>query len=240
MAEPEIKAVEAKKESFNFSKTLKESLETIKAVFVKPATSDNKKFDDVKTAGIFAGFAAVIYLIVELIGAIIQTVVVRSCENISLSTLSCSSYTTKVNFENLNNFEFFKILGDNALSLIGAVAVVAVVTYVMGLIFKKQPKFMKLVAVITAGFAPLFLAAFAAVILAYIWTPLALFAVVAGMVLSFAYMINAVSKEIVLEGDKKLFFHVATIFVIFVVAYFILTSIAKDSAAGAYIKLLGL
>jgi len=60
------------------------------------------------------------------------------------------------------------------------------------------------------------------------------------MVATFAYIINAVSKEIVLEGDKKIFFHIVSIVVMFIVAYFILTNIAKDSAAGAYIKLLGL
>ena len=241
MAEPETKSVEAKKSSgFDFSKTLKESFDTIKSVFVKPATKENKKFADVKTAGIFAGFAAVIYLVVELISAIIQTVVTKSCENISFSTMSCSSYKTKVDFNNLNNCDFFKALGNDVLTLVGIVAVVAIVVYVMGLIFKKQPKFMKLVAITTAGLAPFFAASFISTIVAYIWTPLAVFVIFAGMVATFAYIINAVSKEIVLEGDKKIFFHIVSIVVMFIVAYFILTSIAKDSAAGAYIKLLGL
>lgn len=221
---------------FNFSATLKDTFETIKTVFVKPATKNEekiKKFADAKTAGIFTGFTAVIYLIIELISAIISTVVTKSC---SLFTNKCE---TKVDFNNLNKFDFLKALGDNILTILGIIAVVAIVVYVMGLIFKKQPKFMKLVAIVTAGLAPLFLAGFVSGILTYIWAPLALFVFFAGLVLSLAYTINAISKEIVFEDDKKVFFHVATITVIFIVAYFILTSVAKDTAAGAYIKLLG-
>lgn len=227
-------------EKFNFSTSLKDTLKTLKEVFVKPASSDTKKFADVKKAGIFAGFAAVIYIIIELISAIIQTVVTKSCENFSLSSFSCSSYKTKVDFNNLNNFDFFKALGDSALTLIGTVAVVAIVVYIMGLIFKKQPKFVKLVAIVVAGLAPIFAATLISSVLAFVWAPLAFFVIFAALTASLAYTINAVSKEIVFEGDKKLFFHIATITVIFVVAYFILTSIAKDTQAGAYIKLLGL
>lgn len=225
---------------FDFSATLKDTFDTLKAVFKKPATTDTKKYDNAKTAGIFAGFAAIIYLLIDLISAVISTIVVKECANVSFASFSCTEYKTKVNFENLNNFKFFETLGNNILTLLGAVAVVAGVVYVMGLIFKKQPKFMKLVAVVTAGLAPLFVAAFVSGILAYIWTPLAIFVTFAGIVLSIAYMVNAISKEIVLDGDKKIFFHIVSTIAIFIVAYFILTSIAKDSAAAAYIKLLGL
>ena len=225
-------------EKFNFSTTLKDTFKTIKEVFVKPATTDTKRFADAKNAGIFAGCAAVLYLVIELLSSIISTVVTKSCENVSLATLSCTSYKTSVDFDNLNNFKFFEVLGHDILYLVGAVAVIAVVVYVMGLIFKKQPKFMKLVAVVTAGFAPLFAGGFVAGIVSYIWLPLAIFVFFAGLVLSIAYMVNGVSKEIVLEGDKKVFFHVAAIVVIFIVAYFILTNVAKDSAVSSYLKLL--
>jgi hypothetical protein len=89
--------------------------------------------------------------------------------------------------------------------------IASVVTYIMGLIFKKQPKFMKLVAIIMAGLAPTYLLVLISTILYFIWEPLGIIVTIVSLILTFAFIINAITKELALEGDKKIFFHVATI-----------------------------
>jgi hypothetical protein len=209
----------------NIKSSLKDALETFKYVFTKPGTKALEKaenFKDAKVSGIFSGIAVVAYVIISLISAMISTVVVKSY------------FTGKTNvvFENLKNFDFLKNLGDNLLYTALAIAIVAAVVYVMGLIFKKQPNFMKLLGVVALGFAPAVCAAFVGNILAYFWSPLGMFATGAGLALMISFVVTAINKEIALEGDKKIFFHVATVTVIYVIAYLIVTNVLKTSILG--------
>lgn len=210
----------------NVKSTLKDSFETLKLVFTKPSTKaldKTKDFSDAKKAGIFAGIALVTYVIINILSAIISTVVTKSWTG-----------KTNVDFNNLNNFDFFKTLGDNLLYIALAIALVAAVIYVMGLVFKKQPNFTKVLGIAAAGFAPYYAASFVGMILAYFWAPLNTFVLVAGFSLMAAFIVNGVNKETGLEGDKKIFFHVATVTAIAAIAYFIVTNIIKTSILSGF------
>lgn len=226
MAEENANTTEKKGSGFDFSKTLKDTFDTIKAVFVKPNTKAIEKIKavkDIKTAGIFAGFSIVIYIIVNLLSAAISTIVTKSC---NLFSGKCE---TKVDFENLKNFDFFKNLGDSFLYIVGAIAIIAVVVYILGLIFKKQPNFGRVLAIATAAYAPIVVASFLGTIFGFIWSALTIFVIFAGFALAIACMVSAYDKEIALEGDKKLFFHILASLIIFIIAYFIVTNIMKSS-----------
>ena len=210
----------------NVKSVLKDSFDTLKLVFTKPSTKaldKTKDFQDAKKSGIFSGIAVVAYLLLSLISAVITTVVTKSWTG-----------KTNVDFNNLNNLDFFKTLGDSLLYIAGAIAIVAAVVYVMGLIFKKQPNFMKVLGIAAAGFAPYYAASFVGTILGYFWAPLSLFVTVAGFSLTTGFIVNGVNKEVALEGDKKIFFHVASVTVIAIIAYFIATNIIKTSILGGF------
>jgi hypothetical protein len=108
----------------------------------------------------------------------------------------------------------------------------------MGLVFKKQPKFVKLASIVTASLAPYYVAAFVATILYFIWSPLSILVVFAGLSLMFAYIINAINSELALSGDKKIFFYVATATIIVAVFYFIVAYVFKETLSNMNLNVL--
>ena len=216
--EKEGTVAEKRAKSFDFQSTLKNTFKTLTNVFKHPATKaieDVKKFDDPKTVGIFAGFSIAIYLIISILASIIQTIFTRKYEY----SFTNSGLKTKANFENLKNFDFLKVLGDNFVAIVGVIFIVSIVVYVLALVFKKQPNFSRLISITTIGYAPLIAGGLLAIILNYFSVPLA---------------IAANNKEIKLEGDKLIFFHVAAITIFALVAYFISTQILKGILSGIF------
>ena len=224
---------EKRAKSFDFQSTLKNTFKTLTNVFKHPATKaieDIKKFDDPKTVGIFAGFSIAIYLIISILASIIQTIFTRKYEY----SFTNSGLKTKANFENLKNFDFLKVLGDNFVAIVGVIFIISIVVYVLALVFKKQPNFSRLISITTIGYAPLIAGGLLAIILNYFSVPLAIAVIIASLTLSISYMISANNKEIKLEGDKLIFFHVAAITIFALVAYFISTQILKGILSGIF------
>jgi hypothetical protein len=75
---PAANTATPKTEKFDFKKTLKETFETVKNVFVKPASADISRFDNAKNAAIFTGFAAVIYIVTYHLSSLISTIVKKA------------------------------------------------------------------------------------------------------------------------------------------------------------------
>ena len=128
--EKEGTVAEKRAKSFDFQSTLKNTFKTLTNVFKHPATKaieDVKKFDDPKTVGIFAGFSIAIYLIISILASIIQTIFTRKYEY----SFTNSGLKTKANFENLKNFDFLKVLGDNFVAIVGVIFIVSIVVYVL-------------------------------------------------------------------------------------------------------------
>ena len=233
--EKEGTVAEKKAKSFDFQSTLKNTFKTLTNVFKHPATKaieDVKKFDDPKTVGIFAGFSIAIYLIISILASIIQTIFTRKI--VYNYPFNDGGMKTRIGFENLKNFDFLKVLGDNFVAIVGVIFIISVVVYVLALVFKKQPNFSRLISIVTIGYAPLIAGGLLAIILNYFSVPLAIAVIIASLTLSISYMISANNKEIKLEGDKLIFFHVAAITIFALVAYFISTQILKGILSGIF------
>lgn len=228
--EKEGTVAEKKAKSFDFNAALKDTLSILKNVFKHPATkaiAESKNFKTSKDLNIFSGIAVLIYLVIGLISAIIQTVVTRKY----LYSFTGGS-KTKIDFSNLDDFDFLKVLGTNFMSIVGVILTIAVAVYLLALVFKKRPNFSRLVGIATIGYAPIAAAGFIAVILSYIWAPLAVAVAVAGATLSLAYVVSANNDEIKLEGDKQIFFHVIVVTAITMSVYFISMNILKEMLSG--------
>ena len=226
--EKEGTVAKKKAKSFDFNAALKDTLSILKNVFKHPATkaiAESKNFKTSKDLNIFSGIAVLIYLVIGMISAVIQTVVTKRY----LYSFTGGS-KTKIDFSNLDDFDFLKVLGTNFMSIVGVILTIAVAVYLLALVFKKRPNFSRLVGVATIGYAPIAAASFIAVILSYIWAPLAV--TVAGATLSLAYIISANNDEIKLEGDKQIFFHVIVVTAIAMSVYFISMNILKDMLSG--------
>ena len=169
-------------------------------------------------------------MIISILASIIQTIFTRKYEY----SFTNSGLKTKVNFENLKNFDFLKVLGDNFVAIIGVIFIVSIVVYVLALVFKKQPNFSRLISITTIGYAPLIAGGLLAIILNYFSVPLAIAVIIASLTLSISYMISANNKEIKLEGDKLIFFHVAAITIFALVTYFVSTQILKGILSGIF------
>lgn len=223
-------AAKERTKNFDFNAALKDTLSILKNVFKHPATkaiAESKNFKTSKDLNIFSGVAVLIYLVIGMISAVIQTVVTKRY----LYSFTGGS-KTKIDFSNLDDFDFLKVLGTNFMAIVGVILTIAVAVYLLALVFKKRPNFSRLVSVATIGYAPIAAASFIAVILSYIWAPLAVAVTVAGATLSLAYIISANNDEIKLEGDKQIFFHVIVVTAITMPVYFISMNILKDMLSG--------
>jgi len=228
--EKEGTVAEKKAKSFDFNAALKDTLSILKNVFKHPATkaiAESKNFKTSKDLNIFSGVAVLIYLVIGMISAVIQTVVTKRY----LYSFTGGS-KTKIDFSNLDDFDFLKVLGTNFMSIVGVILTIAVAVYLLALVFKKRPNFSRLVGIATIGYAPIAAAGFIAVILSYIWAPLAVAVAVAGATLSLAYVVSANNDEIKLEGDKQIFFHVIVVTAITMSVYFISMNILKEMLSG--------
>ena len=227
MAETEKTAPKAS--GFDFGGCFKGSLDVVKGTFVKPASegaSKLDKFKDAKFTGFFVVFAILIETVITLITAIFSTVVTKSYNLFSGET------KTSINWGNLEHFDFWKTLGNGLLYGAIIIAVVAVIAYVVALVMKKSPNFLKLAGIVAAGIIPYFACCLLGAILGLLSTDLNMIVTIIGLVYSGTLVISGIDKEVAAEGDKKVYFHALSISIVVILLYYISINILKSSIFG--------
>ncbi len=175
-----------------------------------------ESFDDKKTLFTFAGITAGVIAVLNILRGLITAVFVKC------STLFCTK-SLIVSFENLKNVEYLKLIFTSILMGAGIILSLAIVFYVAGLIFKKQAKFTRLLAISSVAVLPAAaVSLFVSTILGYIWAPLSMILTIASAVYSLAIFITLVNEQFEFENnDSKILFNSICFAILAIAGYYL-------------------
>lgn len=201
----------------------------LKSFIIKPyATYEQyeKQFTDSKNALLLSGIIALFMMIINIITTFISTIII--------------SYGGKINidFGMLEFINVFDLIFKNLLSSFGTIAIIAFVYYVVGLIFKKNSNFLKLLVATASSSLPyILISVLLATILAYIWAPLAFIATIIGAIITLIVFLNLIGKEFSFPNkDQEILFHIICLSVICIGGYLIMSKIFEPSSGlGAFL-----
>lgn len=201
------------------------------ATITKPITTlkkDASKFDSFKNSAIVAGVLTVVATIITLITTMIDSVFVRYRDYFN------GGYKTEIVFENLAEVEYFKIIGQNILIYLGAMAGIAFVFFIVALIMKKEVKYPRLLGITAVSLVPYIICSvLISPIVSMIYSPLGMIVTLIGLVYSLIILCEAVNNEVALEGDKKGYFNLICFGVIIVIIYIIYINVFVSSISSS-------
>jgi len=138
---------------------------------------------------------------------------------------------TKFKFDRLGDLNYFELIFKNLLIYAAVIAVVAGVFFIGSMIIKKQIKYIKAVYITAIAVIPMAITSlFAGPILGMLWSELATYLPVIGMVYSCVVLCGLMNEELKLEKDIKVYFYAACLSIIFIAAMEIIMRVAVSSA----------
>jgi len=186
---------------------------------------EEAKLANTKTALILSTIVAGSMMIIDLFKAMISAVFVKSFD---LSTLS---YKTSFEISGLKNLDYLQLIGKNLLIYAGILVAIALVYYLVSLVFKKQVNFIKLLSITSTSFIPYVLVGMViAPILSKVWADLYLILIIISVVYSLLIFINLINDEIMFEdGDMKIYFNGICIAILLIAGYYLMINLITSS-----------
>ena len=185
------------------------------AMFLKPFSSfkkEEEKLTNPSTSLIFSVIIAVIMVLVSIIKTILNVVIVKSY-----------SSKTSLEFERLKYIKWGELIGRNLLIYVGIIVAIALVYYILSLVFKKNSNFIKLLSISASAQIPfIVLSMIVSPLLGYIWNPLSLIAMVLGVFYTIIIMYELINDDLNFEGDMKIYFNMICWGILVVSGYYAL------------------
>ncbi len=201
-------------------------------VLLKPFKTfkeEETKLCNPKTSLIFSAIVAVAMMLITLFKAMISSIFVKTIDR------STYEYKTTVDFSQLKNLDWVGLLVKNLLIFAGVIVAIALIYYIVSLMFKKSTNFIKMLSVSATSLIPyIALGMIVSPILGKIWTPLSIIATVIGAVYSLLIFINLMNEDLVFDNvDLKIYFHLICLSVLGSAGYylymkFMVSSVSKD------------
>lgn len=201
-------------------------------VLLKPFKTfkeEETKLCNPKTSLIFSAIVAVAMMIITLFKAMISSIFVKTID------YSTYEYKTTVDFSQLKNLDWVGLLVKNLLIFAGVIVAIALIYYIVSLIFKKSTNFIKMLSISATSLIPYIgLGMIVSPILGKIWTPLSIIATVTGAVYSLLIFINLMNEDLVFDNvDLKIYFHLICLSILGSAGYYLymklmVSSVSKD------------
>lgn len=185
---------------------------------------EENKLCNTKIAIIFSSIIAVTMMLINLIKSIIYSIFVKSMD------YSTFQYKTTIDFSRLKNLDYISLIVKNLLIYAGIIACIALVYYLVGLIFKKSVNYIKLLSISATSLLPyIVLGMIVSPILNKIWEPLSIVTAVVGFVYSILIFLNLVNDDLKFDNvDSKIYFHLICLSILMVSAYYLYINILTN------------
>ncbi len=208
---------EVKKTALNYFKYAKD-------VLLKPyETFKNKEVEltDTKNSLVFSGIVSVIMMLVTFITTIFSSIIVQE-----ISEKTYKEHTV-IKFSNLGDLNYLTLIGRNLLVYAGIILAIALIYYIVSLMFKKDTKFTKLLSISATSVIPFIaLGMIVSPILDLIWYPLALITKIGGLVYSILVFISLIKEEVSFDNkDMEIRFHLICLTILGTIGYYIYTKL---------------
>lgn len=192
----------------------------------KPITAfnkDKKHFSDPKNALVLSGVVSVFTMLAYFLRTFILLVFSKGYKG-----------EIEIDFDRLEYLKISDMIFKNLFIIMAIIVVVAFVYYVVGLILKKTPNFLKLLVATASSLLPFtILVILLSTVFSYIWEPLAVVTTVVGVVASLIIFLNLIDHEFAFEGnDQKVYFHLLCLSIILIVGYFVAMRLIFGNVSG--------
>ncbi len=203
-------------------KTKKNLFKFIKNCIINPIENmDNntKDLDTPKKAIIFASILSIVMMILNLLTTILTSIFVRSCD---FWTGKCK---TRVIFENIGNLDYFNLIVKYLFMYAIFAFGVALVYYIIALIYKKNSNYFKVLSITLVAFIPnIVLDMILGPILGIVYGPLSTFASVAGNVYTIFILLFSLKNELKLnDTDKLIAYSLVCVVLLYMLKFYIFT-----------------
>ena len=155
---------------------------------------------------------------VMLVSNVVQTV---------LSTVRVTEYSwtdgyvTTWKWEKLGEINWLETIGKNFLIYAGIILIIAVLFYIVSLIFKKNLNFIKILSISASAVIPAVLGVMVlSPILGAIWEPLSIIFSILGLVYSVIVLYELINSNLDLDSDMKIYFNLLCFGILLVAGYF--------------------
>ena len=227
---PQVVTSQSSKPILNFVKYIINSL--IRPI--KTFKDEEDKLSDVKNSFILTGIVAFAMMFVNLITAIINTIVVKDY-NYELSKIQ-----TSIKFEYLEKLDFVSLIFKNLLINIIIILVIAGVYYLASLVAKKTTNFSKMLAATATAVLPnIILCSILAPIISKLWADLYIIIFIVGLIYSFVMFICLMNENTKFEnGDINIYYHLASMSILAIIGYFVIMNSLSSIGLGEIMSMI--
>lgn len=200
------------------------------AILLNPFKSfkeEEAKLCNTKTSLIFSSIIAVAMMLITLLKSMIVVVFTKSMD------YSTFKYKTSIDFSRLKDLDWLSLIGKNLLIFAGVVVALALVYYIVSLIFKKSANFIKLLSISATSLIPyILLGMIVSPLIGKIWAPLSVFAMVIGAVYSLLIFINLINEDLSFDSiDLKIYFHLICLSILGSAGYYLYMKLMVSSVS---------
>lgn len=211
----------------------------IVAILLKPFKcfkEEEAKLRNTKTSIIFSAIIAVVMMLIMLFKSMIAVVFTKTMD------YSTFEYKTSVDFSRLKDLDWVSLIGKNLLIFAGIIASIALVYYIISLIFKKTTNFIMMLSISATSLIPyIILGMIVSPLIGKIWAPLSIFAMVIGSVYSLLIFINLMNETLVFDSiDTKIHFHLICLSILGSAGYYLYMKLMISSVSNDLNSLLNL
>lgn len=199
-------------------------IDYMRGILIKPYDKFkevDESLANITIASILTIIAGVLMMIGGFVNAVLSAIFVRTLD------YHAFKYKTSIDFEGLKDLNFVDLIFKNLLIFIIIIVAIAIVYFVISMIFKKKIKFSKLLSISATATLPY--AIFGSIIgsiLSIIWSPLSVILMVASIVYSISILIALVNEEEKFnEMDFKIYFHAIALSILSIVGYYVIINI---------------
>lgn len=211
----------------------------IVAILLKPFKcfkEEEAKLRNTKTSLIFSSIIAGAMMLITLFKAMIAVVFTKTMD------YSTFKYKTSVDFSRLKDLDWLSLIGKNLLIFAGVIVSIALVYYIVSLIFKKSTNFIKMLSISATSLIPyIVLGMIVSPLIGKIWAPLSIFAMIIGVVYSLLIFINLINDDLVFDSvDSKIYFHLICLSILGSAGYYLFMKLMVSSVSNNLNDLLNL
>lgn len=189
---------------------------------IKPFSTfqnEENKLAVVKNSLILSGIIAILMMILNLIGSMI-------------SSAFAKDFYGDINFDlgNLGDLNYLSLIFKNLLIYIAFITGVALVYYLVGMLFKKKSNYFKLLTISASSLIPFALSMLILPVLNIIWEILSVIVTIITLVYSLIIFVNLMLKEFSFENkDINIYFQSICLVIVITSLYFIMIRVLVSS-----------
>ncbi len=193
---------------------------------------------DTKTSLIISGGMSVIMMLITLFTSMINAIFAKTFD------YSTFSYKTKVDFGRLGDLDYVSLIFKNLLIYACIIAAIALVYFLIAMIFKKKANYIKLLSSTAISMLPVVIGSMlVGPILGKIWSPLGLVVSIASIIYAIGILVTLINDQVTLEDKNyRIYYHGLSITILLVAGYYILINVLLSGitkGASSILNMLG-